>query len=90
MIYQDYYKVFLANLCYNNIACLSHYNSISHPPLFPSLIRFKVVTNKQSLPIYAESVNMMERLDEEEENQYFDDNPKIIPLFEIDILQALT
>ena len=24
------------------------------------------------------------------ENQYFDDNPKIIPLFEVDILQALT
>ena len=33
---------------------------------------------------------MMEGLDEAEENQYFDDNPKIIPLFEIDILQALT
>ena len=50
----------------------------------------KVATNKQCLPIYAESVNMMEGLDEDEENQYFDDNPKIIPLFEIDILQALT
>jgi hypothetical protein len=50
----------------------------------------KVVTNKQSLPIYAESVNMMEGLDEDEENHYFEDNPKIIPLFEIDILQALT
>ena len=33
---------------------------------------------------------MMEGLDEVEENQYFDDNPKIIPLFEVDILQALT
>ena len=50
----------------------------------------KVATNKQCLPIYAESVNMMEGLDEDEENRYFDDNPKIIPLFQIDILQTLT
>ena len=29
-------------------------------------------------------------MDEAEENNYFNDNPKIIPLFEVDILQALT
>ena len=40
----------------------------------------EVATNKQCLPIYVESVNMMEGLDEDEENQYFDDYPKIIPL----------
>ena len=33
---------------------------------------------------------MMEGLAETEENDYLNDNPKIIPLFEIDILQALT
>ena len=33
---------------------------------------------------------MMEGLDETEENHYFNDNLKIIPLFEVDILQALT
>ena len=33
---------------------------------------------------------MMEGLDEAEENHYFNDNPKIIPLFEVNILQALT
>ena len=32
----------------------------------------------------------MEGLDETEAKHYFDDNPKIIPLFEVDILQALT
>ena len=33
---------------------------------------------------------MMEGLDDVEEDQYFDDNPKIIPLFEVDIIKALT
>ena len=33
---------------------------------------------------------MMEGLDDVEEEQYFEDNPKIIPLFEIDIFQTLT
>ena len=33
---------------------------------------------------------MMEGLDETEEHHYFQDNPKIIPLFEVDILHALT
>ena len=32
---------------------------------------------------------MMEGLDETEEDHYFNDNPKIIPLFEVDILKAL-
>ena len=36
----------------------------------------KVTTSKQCLPVHAESVNMMEGLDEVEENHYFDDNPK--------------
>ena len=32
----------------------------------------------------------MEGLDEIEEKHYFNDNPKIIPLLEVNILQALT
>ena len=32
----------------------------------------------------------MEGLEEAEEAHYFEDNLKIIPLFEVDILQALT
>ena len=54
------------------------------------LTQNKVTTSKQCLPIHAEAVNMMEGLDEVEENHYFNDNPKVIPLFEVDILQALT
>ena len=48
------------------------------------------MTSKQCLPIHAEAVNMIKGLDEVEENLFFNDNPKIIPLFEVDILQALT
>ena len=50
----------------------------------------KITTSKQCLPIHAEAVNMMEGLDKTEEKHYFNDNQKIIPLFEVDILQALT
>ena len=50
----------------------------------------KITTSKQCLPIHAEAVNMMEGLDETEEKHYFNENPKIIPLYEVDILQPLT
>ena len=50
----------------------------------------KITTSRQCLPIHVEVVNMMEGLEEIEEKQYFNDNPKIIPLFEVDIVQALT
>ena len=42
------------------------------------------------MQVHAEAANMMEGLEEAEEAQYFEDNPKIIPLFEVDILQMLT
>ena len=42
------------------------------------------------MPLYAEVVNMMEGLDEGEVNQYFEENPKIIPLFEIDVVDIMT
>ena len=50
----------------------------------------KVTTACQCLPVHAELVNMMEELDEAEEDRYFNDNPKIIPLFKVDILQTRT
>ena len=42
------------------------------------------------MPLYAEVVNMMEGLDEGEVNQYFEENPNIIPLFEIDVADIIT
>ena len=50
----------------------------------------KITTSRQCLPIHAEVVNMMEGLDETEEKHYSNDNLKSIPLFELDIVQALT
>ena len=50
----------------------------------------KISTSRQYLPVHAKAVNMMEGLDEAEEDQYFEDNPKIIPLFEVNIIQTLT
>ena len=44
----------------------------------------------QCLQIHAEAVNMLEGLDQAKEDKYFEENPKIIPLFEVDIMQTLT
>mgnify|MGYP007076061453 FL=1 len=33
---------------------------------------------------------MMEGLDDGEVNQYFEKNPKIIPLFEVDVVEIIT
>ena len=40
--------------------------------------------------MYVESINTLEVLDDGETNQYFDDNPRIIPLFEIDVVDIIT
>jgi hypothetical protein len=37
--------------------------------------------------LYAESVNMLEGLTEEEATTYFSENPAIVPLYEIDIIK---
>ena len=50
----------------------------------------RVATTHDYMPLYAESVNMMEGLYDGEVNQYFDENPKIIPLFEIDVVEIIT
>ena len=42
---------------------------------------------KELTPLYAECVNMLEGLADEEVNQYLQENPKIIPLFEIDVVE---
>ena len=48
------------------------------------------MTTRKFVPLYAEYVNMIEGLDDEEVNQYFLENPKIIPLFEIDVIEIIT
>ena len=47
------------------------------------------VATKRECTLYVESVNMMEWLDYGEVNQYFEENPKIIPLFEINVVDII-
>ena len=45
----------------------------------------RVNTSKEVTPLYAESINMLEGLPDEEVDRYLEENPKIVPLFEVDI-----
>ena len=47
-------------------------------------------TGKKLMPLYAESVNMLEGLTDEEVDQYLEKNPKIVPLFEIDVAEVIS
>ena len=47
-------------------------------------------TRKELTPLYAEIINMLEGLVEEEVDQYLDEHPKIVPLFEVDVAEAVT
>ena len=41
------------------------------------------------MPLYAQSINMMEGPTNEEVDQYLEENPKIVPLFEIDVAEII-
>ena len=43
---------------------------------------------KAITPLYVEEINMLERLEDTELEAYLDENPRIVPLFEIDILET--
>ena len=45
----------------------------------------RAVTSKEATPLYAESINMLEGLPDEEIDRYMEEHPKIVPLFEVDI-----
>ena len=40
-------------------------------------------------PLYAEDINMLEGVDDAELEAYLDDHPRIVPLFEIDIIETV-
>ena len=46
-------------------------------------------TGKELMSLYAECVNMLEGLVDEEVNQYLQENPKLVHLFEIDVAEAV-
>ena len=41
-------------------------------------------------PLYAKSINMLDGLANDEVNRYLDEHPKIVPLFEVDIIEAVS
>ena len=47
-------------------------------------------TNKELTPLYTESINMLDGLAVDKVNRYLDEHPKIVPLFEVDIAEAIT
>ena len=49
----------------------------------------QVGTNKEVTPLYTESINMLDRLADEEVDRYLEEHPKIVPLFEVDITEAV-
>ena len=42
------------------------------------------------MPLYVKSINMMEGLEDSEIEQYLEENPRIVPLFEIDVVEIIT
>ena len=49
----------------------------------------RVTTSKEATPLYAESINMLEGLPDEEVDRYLEEHPQIVPLFEVDITAAV-
>ena len=47
-------------------------------------------TNKELTPLYAESINMLDGLADDEVDRYLDEHLKIVPLFEVDVAEAVT
>ena len=47
-------------------------------------------TDKELTSLYTESVNMLEGLADEEDDQYLKENPKIVSLLKIDVVEAVS
>ena len=45
---------------------------------------------KNMKPLYAEDINMLEGVDDTELEAYLEEHPRIIPLFEIDVIETAT
>ena len=45
---------------------------------------------KNMMPLYAEDINMLEGVDDKELEAYIEEHPRIILLFEIDVIEAAT
>ena len=46
--------------------------------------------SKELILLYAESINMLDGLADDEVDQYLEEHVKIVPLFEVDVVEAVT
>ena len=46
--------------------------------------------SKEVTPLYADSVNMLEGLADEDVDRYLDENPRIVPLFKVYVAEAVS
>ena len=46
-------------------------------------------TIKEATPLYPESINRLDGLADEQVDRYLEEHPKIVPLFEVDITEAV-
>mgnify|MGYP000305935661 CR=1 FL=1 len=46
-------------------------------------------TNKEVTPLYAESINMLDGMADEEVDRYLEEHPRIVPLFEVYVAKAV-
>ena len=51
--------------------------------------RERIMTNKETTPLYAEGVRL-DRLVDEEVDRYLEENPKLVPLFEINVIEVVS
>ena len=49
----------------------------------------RVIASMEATPLYAESINMLEGLPDDEVERYLEEHPRIVPLFEVDITAAV-
>ena len=47
-------------------------------------------TTKQITLLYAERINMLDGLSNDEVDQYLEEHPKIVSLFEVEVVEVIT
>ena len=47
-------------------------------------------TSNHLTPLYIEAINILDELANKEVDRYLTENPKIIPLFEVDVVHSVT
>ena len=49
----------------------------------------RISTPQNTTPLYAEGVHMLDGFADEEVDHFLEEHPKIVPLFEIDVITAI-